>query len=647
VLWLAPAWDASAGAAPPSKPGDSAEIGEVVVQGQSEAQSAEKPSAFASVIRPDDYRDQLTTLPELLSDQVGVFVQSFGGLGQLSTVSIRGSTAEQVSVYIDGIKINTAQGGAVDFSTIPLGAIDRVEILRGGASSQFGSDAIGGVINIVTKRAQPKYSLELKYSEGSFFTIQTHEGFAKRFGKVGLVIDHTHFSSDGDFPFLSSGVQFAGGGQIGGGQEFTRLHNGFVNEGFLAKVDAELSEKWRLDFLNDFFFTTRDEPGTEFETTQLFPANPLDAHQVLFRDAAGLKLSGNDLWVPGLNFSVSPNYRTERSHFNDASPALGPPIDVTSLNQSAGFKPRWDYSHDFGKHQHDFSLLYDFRYDHFNDESPLPGAKLSGPHSRLTNAVFFQDEIHLLNGDLFLNPSVRYDHASDFGGDVAMHFGVVGRATSWLSFKSNIDNSFRYPSFDELFLPDQGFIRGNPNLAKEEAVNFDVGAAFQKGWAKAELSYFLNKIDNSIAFVPISAFTIAPLNTGPATAQGLEATLQLSPLKFLKFTGNYTYLHAQLDGTGKQLPGRPRHMGNAKLELSWKHGAVFASLQYIDKLPIDFANTRFISHSALVDVGGTLKWKDHYFLTLQGKNVGNVQTFDSVGFPLPRASVYFSFGYKT
>lgn len=647
ALGLSLGFAPAAARAQPALLAGGAEIGEVLVRGEGEFESPEKPSAFASVIRPDDYSDEMTTLPELLSEQVGVFVQSFGGLGQLSTVSIRGSTAEQVSVYVDGIKINTAQGGAVDFSTLPLGAVDRVEVLRGGASSQFGSDAIGGVINIVTKKAQKKYSLELKFTEGSFFTIQTHEGFSKRFGKVGLVLDHTHFSSDGDFTFLSSGVQFAGGGAIGGGKEFTRLHNGFFSEGFLSRVDVDLSDKWRLHFLNDFFVTSRDQPGTEVETTQLFPANPLDAHELLFRDAAGLRLTGEDLWVEGLDFSVAPNYRMERSHFTDATPAFGGPIDVTYLNQSAGFKPKWDYHRDFGAHAHDFTLLYDFRYDRFNDGSPLPGAKLSGLHTRRTNAVFFQDEVRLLDDRLFFNPSIRYEHANDFGGDVAMHFGVVGRPASWVALKGNVENSFRYPSFNELYFPDQGFIRGNPNLLKEEAISFDVGAVFEYAWARGELSYFRNQIDNSIVFVPVSAFTIAPLNTGPATAQGLEASVKLTPLKFLEFIGNYTFLHAQLDGSGNQLPGRPRHLANGRLELTWKYGSVFGSVQYIDKLPIDFANTKFLSRRALVDVGGTLKWRDRYFLTLQGKNVGNVQTFDSVGFPLPRASVWLSFGYKT
>lgn len=626
---------------------DSADIGDVLVRSSSENESAEKPSAFASVIYPEKYSDELVTLPELLSQQVGLHVKSFGGLGQLSTVSIRGSTAEQVSVFIDGIKINTAQGGAVDFSTIPLGSIERVEVIRGGASGLFGSDAVGGVINIVTKRAKKKPSLELRFSEGSFFTIETHEGFSKSFGKWGLTFDHTHLSSDGDFSFITSGLEFAGGGSIGGGREFTRLHNQFLSEAVLTRIDAELTPKQRLSWTNDFFITPRDLPGPAFETTILFPANPLEAEELLLRNATGLLWTWEDFLTPGLDFSLAPNYRVERSHFTDPTPALGGPIDVTSLNQSAGVKPKWSYEKDFPGHGHRFTFLYDFRYDRFNDSSPLPQEQLSGLHTRVTNALFFQDEISLLGEALYLNPSVRFENASDFGSDAALHFGVVGRPARWVTFKSNVENSFRYPSFNELFFPDEGFIRGNPDLQKESAINFDVGANFHGERWYVELSYFRNAIHNSIVFVPISAFTIAPVNTGPVTAQGLEASFNLKPVRFMELGGNYTFLSANLDGSGKQLPGRPRHLANGRVEFSWKYGSVFGQVQYIDRLPIDFANTVFISGAALVDVGGTFKWKDHYFVTLQGKNVGNVQTLDSVGFPLPRAQVYFSFGYKS
>ncbi len=216
-----------------------------------------------------------------------------------------------------------------------------------------------------------------------------------------------------------------------------------------------------------------------------------------------------------------------------------------------------------------------------------------------------------------------------------------------MSLKSNLENSFRYPNFNELFFPDQGYIRGNPKLRPERALNFDVGIGLQHRLASAELSYFRNAIDDSILFVPISAYTLAPVNTGAVTAQGLEFSATVKPIKQLELSGNYTFLNAKFNGSDKQLPGRSRHLANGKIEWKKTQGSLFAKLQYIDHLPIDFPNTKTIRKRALVDIGGTIKLKEHYFLSAEVKNLGNVQTLDSVGFPLPRASVYLSFGYKS
>lgn len=620
---------------------------EVLVEEAPKELRSEKPSAFVTVIDPDDYRDQFATLPEILSQQVGIFVRGFGGLGKLSTVSIRGSSAEQVSVFIDGIKINTAEGAAVDFSTLPLDGVERIEVIRGGASAQFGSDAIGGVINIITKRAGKKARMEAKATAGSFLTFETHEGFSKRFGNLGMTLNHTHLSSKGDFPFLSTGLTLPDGTVVGGGQGFTRLHNGFFSESFLSRLDTPLSQETQLSWVNDFFYTSRDEPGTELETTQLYPANPLDAHENQFRNVSGLQFRYLPKSLPALELTWSPNYLIERSHFTDPTPAMGGPIDITQLSQAVGNKAQLRYDLPFEKHQHLFTLFYEFRYERFNDESPFPGAALSGLQQRYTHALFFQDEISLLGDRLSINPAMRFENTNDFGSDVALHLGLSGQLGDWVSLRSNVGNSFRYPDFSELYFPDQGFIRGNPNLIPERSFDFDIGVKFQFPRGELELAYFRNDIENSIVFVPISAFTIAPINTGPATSQGLEANLILRPHSLVTLSGNYTFNRARLDGSGNQLPGRPRHLANAKLALNLKSWTLYSRLNYLDQLPIDFTNTKFIQGRAIVDVGATYRWKQRFFVTLEGRNVGNVQTLDSVGFPLPRAQIYASFGYRS
>ncbi|MFO1518197.1 MAG: TonB-dependent receptor [bacterium] len=620
-------------------------LGEISVKGSSEPISEDQPSAFVSVINPKPFENQVKTLPELLSMQPGVHVQQFGGLGQFSTISIRGSTAEQVTVLVDGVRINTAQGGAVDFSTIPLDAIDRIEVIRGGASAQYGSDAIGGVVNILTKRSKKKQSFEGAMGIGSFGTFKSTEGYSRRFKKWALLFDHTHFQSNGDFTFVST-PSTIGGVTVGGGKEFVRENNSFFSENGLLKLEGDPSQKIHLSLTTDWFGTQRQVPPTEDEQILLSPTNPPEAHENVLKNNTTFSTEIRSVGLKGLDLQIQPFYHYEWSHFEDPSPAIGGAIDVKYYNQSFGGRMAWRYLFKTGSVLQTFKLNYDIRRDLFHDKNLITSTAVAGHHSRTTNGLYVSDELSLFNERLFFNPSLRFEHASDFGSRVALHFGAMGHPTRWMTLKTNIENSFRYPNFNELFLPNEGIIKGNPNLSPEKAINFDVGMGFHHRYGHHEISYFLNRIDNSIIFVPISAFTIAPLNTRRVNAQGIEVSTSLSPWSHLDIDGNYTLLLAHLVGTSDQLPGRPRHKANLKLTLKNNWGSVWASLQYIDRLPIDFANTTFIKSRAQVDIGGSLRLFKNYYFALEVKDVTNTQILDARGFPLPRLSVLGSLGVR-
>ena len=211
------------------------DIGEVQVTAPYDHSSEAKPSGFVSVIDPKPFINQVKTIQEILSQQPGVDVQEYGSLGQYSTIGIRGSSAAQVTVLLDGVKLNTVSGGAVDFSSVPLDAIDRIEIIRGGVTTQFGSDAIGGVVNIITKRARKKQSFELSGGDGTFQTAKQNMGYARRFDKWSILLDQTYARSAGDFSFITTPT-IIGGASIGGGQEFTRTNNSFWSNNALFKI---------------------------------------------------------------------------------------------------------------------------------------------------------------------------------------------------------------------------------------------------------------------------------------------------------------------------------------------------------------------------------------------------------------------------
>jgi iron complex outermembrane receptor protein len=129
----------------------------------------EDRAASASVITPDRTPRAAESVPQLLSEQSGVSITRLGGMGSTSTVSLRGSTSNQVLVYVDGVPFNTATGGGVDLGAIPLGDVDRIEIYRGMSPIAFGASGIGGVVSITT--AVPKDNrLELEVGGGSFGT---------------------------------------------------------------------------------------------------------------------------------------------------------------------------------------------------------------------------------------------------------------------------------------------------------------------------------------------------------------------------------------------------------------------------------------------------------------------------------------------
>jgi iron complex outermembrane receptor protein len=129
------------------------------------------PSAFTTVIEARDYDDRFESVADLLDHTAGVRVRRYGPLGSSSTASIRGSKPEQVLVLLDGVRLNSAQRGAVDLSTLPLRTIGRIEVIRGGGASRYGSGAVGGVILITTRTPEAGQALDASATTGRYETL--------------------------------------------------------------------------------------------------------------------------------------------------------------------------------------------------------------------------------------------------------------------------------------------------------------------------------------------------------------------------------------------------------------------------------------------------------------------------------------------
>ena len=179
--------------------------------------------------------------------------------------------------------------------------------------------------------------------------------------------------------------------------------------------------------------------------------------------------------------------------------------------------------------------------------------------------------------------------------------GAVLSPLPWLRLRANAGRAYRLPNFDELFHPDQGFIRGNPDLEPEDAWNFDAGVELELAQlgpladARLVAGYFRREIDDAIVWVLRSPTTLAPINTGEATSQGVELTLSFRVTDYMRVWLNHTELDSERDLTGERLPGQPERESFARVQLGppslWK---LVGEWQRTDDILVDEGGGTFL-----------------------------------------------------
>lgn len=153
-----------------------------------------------TIIRPADYKGEQKTLPDLLKEVPGVHVREVNGKGQYTTVTVRGSTAAQVGVFVDGVMTNLGGDAAVDISTIPVKNVERIEVYRGYIPARFGGTFIGGVINVVTKKPE-KADINAEIGKAAYGGASGSLEITAPLGNGSLLVGINHEASDGNFKY--------------------------------------------------------------------------------------------------------------------------------------------------------------------------------------------------------------------------------------------------------------------------------------------------------------------------------------------------------------------------------------------------------------------------------------------------------------
>jgi len=486
----------------------------VVVTATRIEEPLEQIGASVTVIPAETIRDQgYRTVDEALRDVPGLDVQRSGSPGKTTTVQIRGANPTQIQVLIDGVRVKSTTSGDFDFADLPVDQIERIEVVRGPQSTIYGADAIGGVINIITKRGRGAPSGYLDFEGGNYSTFREQVGASGSAGPWSFALGASRYDFGGQFPNDEADLSSVNG----------RLAYALPNQGELAWVG-------RLSY---------GHTGIPFKT--VFP--DFDPNREQDDRFWLVSLDWRQPWTTWYETSLRLSATEDTLTFRDPAD----PGEITPGVRS-----------DIVTTRREVDWLNVFRLVPWDTvtagvEYRSEGGDNKGTFDRTTDTVglFLQNELRLFER-LFLTGGVRYDHNSAFGSQTTGRAGLsyVIRETD-TRVKGSWAQGFRAPTFNELFFPAfppcPSF--GNPNLRPEESESWD-GGIEQHLWSRRirlGATYFRNDFTNLIqtTLIDPTNFCFQAQNVGRARSQGAEVEASVAPMEGLLLNLAYTYTDTQ------------------------------------------------------------------------------------------------------
>ena len=645
----------------------SIQIDEVVVTEEKlpEEQEVKEPTAFATVINPKEYTARVSSVPELLSQSVGVNVREYGGLGSFSTASIRGSSSEQVAIFLDGVLVNQARQGVVNLSEIPLDNVEKIEVYRGTSPARFGTAGIGGVINIITRSAKEKPQNEISYSYGSFDTYKADVYRSERIKNFDYLLFYNLNRSKGNFKFLDdNGTPLNSDDD----QETRRKNNEFLSQDILLKLGYEMN-KWRFSLSSDFFSNDQGVPGiSNFQSES--------ASLETLRNLSNLKISKIGFLHPSINMESQFFFTYEWDKYQDKKGEIGVGFqDNRDKTISYGGNILLSHSYSRPHLNNIFNIYTGLKWERYDSENKLNPQPKGDTQKRATLNLSLEEQLYLLDDRLILSPSVIFNHYNnEFNGKLPFTYkwvtpgenrnkgywnrkmGAEIRVTEFFSIKSNVGKYFRAPNFTELF-GDRGTFIGNPSLKAEDGTNWDVGFRLQKRELMCmknflfEYAYYHSTIDNLILFIPNSQRTSVATNISKADMNGHEISWASELFAHMNISGNLTVQNTKDKSDisywkGNQLPGRPEFELFNRFGILNNQGKVFYEFNYLSNNYLDRTNFTKIAARKIHNIGCSLYATKNLTLTFEVKNLSDARIEDYIGYPLPGRSYFGTVDYK-
>lgn len=547
------------------------------------------------IIRRTDFENRTVNLSDVLGDQTGLQVRQNGGLGGYSSVSIRGSTSQQVQVLVDGMLLNDPVTGGVDMGKLGLHDISRIQVYPGGAPAQFAQAGIGGAVVLETLGKDIEDTTRINAGAGSFDTY-----------KMGLFNSGSHKdayywvsldqqSSDNDFEYSNRREWF----NPNDGATTRRRNAKYEQNAFSTKLGWEINDTSKLDALIQYNDNEQNVPSIQnWRDNKAFLTTETLRTQLHYQQQA---------WLGGQMHSshrLTLSDTSERYNNKTGLVGLGT-TDIHTDTDQLGLVNTLTWL--LGTHTLSATVdIADYSYTQDNKlNSDLPDER-----ERLQIAGVFSHQWQSTNNRWRSQLSLRHYRIDD-SSDESLADGSVTRTSATQNYDSwqlgltryfanywqisaGLAKQVRIPTLQELY-GQQGLFVGNPDLEAEESLNYEVSLRTDQGWGHLELTGYFRQLDPAVV-ATFNAQGIGRYTNLSADIYGAEIDSSLRLQDWWELYGSITFQESENTGTAirdrykQRLPGIYHESYRLGSRWTLRPFQIDLSYHYDDELYYDSAN---------------------------------------------------------
>ena len=582
------------------------------------------------LISPEEIeRAAQTSLPELLQQQRGVQVTTYGGSGGAASVYLRGTNNNQALVLIDGVRTESSTLGGALWSTIPVAMIDHIEIVFGPQSTFYGADALGGVIQIFTKRGDGPVQVTASTGYGTYNTTINNasvSGSTEGANKTRYAIGFFQESSSG-FNTVAPNNYCSPQNAAKNGCAYPSSSTGYNREGLTGQFSKEYQLGQEVGLKLFAVRSSYKYPGYNYDNS-----------------ASEINTQSDNMFVTSIysRNQITSNWQSLLQIANSTVNGQA----ITSTTGDPINTPQYDFlwQNDIKLGPDTLQLLAERRMQYVSASYSASNIGFENNadvnESRTTDSV--GASYQLKRGDHLGTVALRNDSISGYGSQTTWSAAYGYMLTKELRANINYGTGFRAPTFNDLYYP--GY--GNPNLQPETNRNFETGLHYETKSYDLHLVGYQNKIQNLIVAMqcPERSSGYCPRNFANTEISGASLGANIR-LKSWTLKGSFDLMNAVDVNTGNQLPNRAKDMANLGAEYRIGRSNIGANLTLSGMRFANASNTETNASYALMSLYASHEVNAQWTLFARWNNIFNAQYQMATGYNTPGSNVFAGVRY--